>query len=62
MNESRGGPWRSIALRQMKISEQLKQLIDALEQSDRRFREEVDGLIKEADRIIESVDRALQDS
>lgn len=45
----------------MKISESLQQLIEALEESDRRFRQEVDGLIKAADQLVETVDRALQE-
>ena len=45
----------------MKLSEKLAQLIAALEESDRRFREEVDGLIKAADRIIETVDRMIEE-
>ena len=45
----------------MKLSEKLAQLIAELEESDRRFRQEVDGLIKAADRIIESVDRMVEE-
>jgi hypothetical protein len=45
----------------MKISESLQQLIAELEESDRRLRQKVDGLVGAADRIIESVDRALQE-
>ena len=45
----------------MKLSESLAQLIAELEESDRRFRQEVDGLIKAADRIIEMVDRATEE-
>lgn len=45
----------------MKLSEKLAQLIAELEESDRRFRQEVDGLIKVADRIIESVDRMVKE-
>lgn len=51
----------SIATRKMKISESLQQLIAELEESDRRLRQKVDGLVGAADRIIESVDRALQE-
>lgn len=47
--------------RNMKLSESLAQLIAELEESDRRFRQEVDGLIKAADRIIEMVDRATEE-
>lgn len=45
----------------MKLSETLAQLIAALEESDRRFLQEVDGLIKAADRIIETVDRMIEE-
>ena len=45
----------------MKLSESLAELITALEESDRRFRQEVDELIKAADRIIEIVDRAIEE-
>ena len=45
----------------MKLSERLAELIAALEESDRRFREEVDGLIQAADRIIETVDRMIEE-
>ena len=45
----------------MKLSETLAQLIADLEESDRRFRQEVDGLIAAADRIIESVDRMIEE-
>jgi len=45
----------------MKLSESLAELITALEESDRRFRQEVDGLIEAADRIIEMVDRAIEE-
>jgi len=45
----------------MKLSESLAELIAELEESDRRFRQEVDGLIKAADRIIEMVDRATEE-
>ena len=45
----------------MKLSEKLAQLIAELEESDRRFRQEVDGLLKAADRIIESVDRMVEE-
>lgn len=41
----------------MKMSETLRELIQALEDSDRRFRQEVEGLVQTADRIIDSVDR-----
>ena len=53
----------------MKISESLAELIAALEESDRRFQENVAGLIKAADRIfdhvvrleIETVDRMIEE-
>ncbi len=45
----------------MKLSESLAQLIAELEESDRRFRQEVEGLIKTADRIIETVDRMIKE-
>ena len=45
----------------MKLSESLAELITALEESDRRFRQEVGGLIEAADRIIEMVDRAIEE-
>ena len=45
----------------MKISESLAELIAALEESDRRFQENVAGLIKAADRIIERVDRMIEE-
>lgn len=45
----------------MKLSESLSQLIAELEEADRRFRQEVDGLIKAADRIVESVDRMAKE-
>jgi len=45
----------------MKLSEKLAELIAALEESDRRFREEVAGLIQAADRIIETVDRMIEE-
>lgn len=57
MWRSPGGRRRSIAPRQMKMSETLRELIQALEDSDRRFRQEVEGLVQTADRIIDSVDR-----
>jgi len=47
--------------RNMKLSESLAQLIAELEESDRRFRQEVEGLIKTADRIIETVDRMIKE-
>ena len=52
---------RNTAPRNMKISESLAELIAALEESDRRFREEVAGLIKAADRIIETVDQMIEE-
>jgi len=45
----------------MKMSESLAELIAALEESDRRFRQEVDGLIKAADRIIKTVDQMIEE-
>ena len=45
----------------MKMSEKLAELIAALEESDRRFQENVAGLIKAADRIIETVDRMIEE-
>ena len=45
----------------MKLSERLAELITALEESDRRFRQEVEGLIKAADRIIETVDKMIEE-
>jgi nitrate reductase assembly molybdenum cofactor insertion protein NarJ len=45
----------------MKISESLAELIAALEESDRRFREEVDGLLKATDRIIKTVDQMVEE-
>lgn len=45
----------------MKLSEKLAQLIAELEESDRRFRQEVDGLLKAADQIIESVDQMVEE-
>jgi len=52
---------RNTAPRNMKISESLAELIAALEESDRRFQENVAGLIKAADRIIETVDRMIEE-
>jgi len=49
------------APRNMKISESLAELIAALEESDRRFQENVAGLVKAADRIIETVDRMIEE-
>jgi hypothetical protein len=45
----------------MKLSETLAELIAQLKESDRRFREEVDGLIKTADQIIEMVDCMIEE-
>ena len=45
----------------MKLSEKLAQLIAELEESDRRFRQEVDGLLKAADQIIKTVDRMVEE-
>lgn len=45
----------------MKLSEKLAQLIAELEESDRRFREEVDGLLQATDRIIKTVDRMVEE-
>lgn len=45
----------------MKLSEKLAELIAAIEGSDRRFREEVDGLIEAADWIIETVDQMIEE-
>ena len=52
---------RNTAPRNMKISESLAELIAALEESDRRFQENVAGLIQAADRIIETVDRMIEE-
>ncbi len=49
------------APRKMKLSEKLAELIAALEESDRRFQENVAGLIQTADRIIETVDRMIEE-
>ena len=49
------------APRNMKISESLAELIAALEESDRRFQENVAGLIQAADRIIETVDQMIEE-
>jgi len=35
--------------------------LETLEESDRRFQENVAGLIKAADRIIETVDRMIEE-
>lgn len=43
----------------MKMTETLQRLIAELQESDRRFLEEVDGLIKSADKLIESIDQTL---
>ena len=45
----------------MKMSERLAELIAALEESDRRFREDVASLIQAADRIIETVDQMIEE-
>lgn len=45
----------------MKTSESLAELIAALEESDHRFQENVAGLIQAADRIIETVDRMIEE-
>ena len=52
---------RNTAPRNMSISEDFAELIAALEESDRRFQEDVAGLIKAADRIIETVDRMIEE-
>ena len=44
---------------QMKISTALQELIQELEASDQRFRNEVDELIKSADRIIDRIDKVI---
>lgn len=45
----------------MKLSEKLAQLIAVMEESDRRFLQEVDGLIKATDRLIKATDRLIEE-